>query len=378
MAKAESEGIHPAVRPRGLAARGRGTLDTLGFFGPPPDLPEQVAGRRRRGPRHRRSARGRRHRQRGRVRHGRQRIAGDVLPRVAGPFMPVPVVVVQGRRAARVRERRTLVFAVSFSGTPRRPSSRQRRPPPPAAASSPSPRAARCATWSRRPGPVVPSPPGIPMPAPGGCPGRPAPASCSTASGCSPARRRASSRRRPARRRRDAACRPDGNPARPGPPHRPHHPDRLRRGGLGAVAAHALEGPRQRERQGRPRSGTPSPSSPTTRCAAGASTATSPARFHARDLRHDHEHPRSRRRFDLVREVAREVVAGVARGAGRGRRAAGPAARPDVRRRLGRLYLAAQAGVDPGPIPALDDIKAALADEPTGVGGPAARERRPG
>ena len=43
-------------------------------------------------------------------------IVGDLLPVVAGPFMPVPVVVVKGYEPPSYVTDRTLVFAISFSG----------------------------------------------------------------------------------------------------------------------------------------------------------------------------------------------------------------------------------------------------------------------
>ena len=75
------------------------------------------------------------------------------------------------------------------------------------------------------------------------------------------------------------------------------------------------------------------------------------------NLRHDAEHPQVARRFDLVAELLREVVADVVevRAKGEGELAqlfdlvlVGDAV---------SLYLAAAAGVDPGPIPVLEEIK---------------------
>src|SRR5688572_5952610 len=43
-------------------------------------------------------------------------IAGDVLTVIAGPFMPVPVVVVKGYEPPSYVNESTLVFAISFSG----------------------------------------------------------------------------------------------------------------------------------------------------------------------------------------------------------------------------------------------------------------------
>jgi len=78
------------------------------------------------------------------------------------------------------------------------------------------------------------------------------------------------------------------------------------------------------------------------------------------NLRHEAEHPQVQRRFDLVTEMLREVVADVVevRAEGEG----------DLAQLLDlvivgdfvSLYLAAAEGIDPGPIPVLVDLKAAL------------------
>ena len=79
------------------------------------------------------------------------------------------------------------------------------------------------------------------------------------------------------------------------------------------------------------------------------------------NLRHDAEHPQVSRRFDLTTEVLREVMADVVevRAEGEG----------DLAQLLDlvlvgdvvSLLLAAHEGVDPGPVPTVDDMKAALA-----------------
>jgi len=79
------------------------------------------------------------------------------------------------------------------------------------------------------------------------------------------------------------------------------------------------------------------------------------------NLRHDAEHPQVSRRFDLVTDVLREVMADVieVRAAGEG----------DLAQLLDlvlvgdvvSLLLAGHEGVDPGPVPAVDDLKVALA-----------------
>jgi glucose/mannose-6-phosphate isomerase len=79
------------------------------------------------------------------------------------------------------------------------------------------------------------------------------------------------------------------------------------------------------------------------------------------NLRHDAEHPQVSRRFDLATEALREVMADVVevRASGEG----------DLAQLLDlclvgdvvSLLLAGHEGIDPGPVPAVDDIKAALA-----------------
>lgn len=80
------------------------------------------------------------------------------------------------------------------------------------------------------------------------------------------------------------------------------------------------------------------------------------------NLRHDAEHPQVSRRFDLVVDVLREVVADVVevRAAGEG-----DLAQLFDLALIGdfvSLHLAANEGIDPGPIPVLDEIKRQLAD----------------
>ncbi len=78
------------------------------------------------------------------------------------------------------------------------------------------------------------------------------------------------------------------------------------------------------------------------------------------NLRHDAEHPQVVRRFELVAEILREVVADIleVRAVGEG----------ELAQLLDlilvgdfvSLHLAAQEGIDPGPVPALDEIKQRL------------------
>ncbi len=80
------------------------------------------------------------------------------------------------------------------------------------------------------------------------------------------------------------------------------------------------------------------------------------------NLRHDAEHPQVARRFDLVADVLREVVADIVEvhAAGEG----------DLAQLLDlalvgdfvSLHLAGNEGIDPGPIPVLEDLKRQLAE----------------
>ena len=195
--------------------------------------------------------------------------------------MPVPVVVHKGYSIPNFIGENTLVLAVSFSGNTEetvdaatnammqggrvvahQPRRRARRP----GRDRGRPRTSSCPTASRCRGPAS-------------APRRCRCSSCSNGSGCSRAPRRGShaaveqleAPARPADRRRQR-----GRGA--GPAHRPHHPADLRRRRARRGRGHAVEDAGQRERQGTGLLQRATPSSATTRSAAGASTATSPAR----------------------------------------------------------------------------------------------------
>lgn len=78
-------------------------------------------------------------------------------------------------------------------------------------------------------------------------------------------------------------------------------------------------------------------------------------------FRHDFEHPQVTRRFDLTFDVIDEVVNDVVDVDGAGEGALAQLLDLVIQGDFISLHLAAQAGVDPGPIPVLADLKAALA-----------------
>lgn len=78
------------------------------------------------------------------------------------------------------------------------------------------------------------------------------------------------------------------------------------------------------------------------------------------ELRHDQEHPQESRRFELIRDVMAEVVNDIIEVPAQGE---GPLAQLFDLSFVGdvvSLHMAAQEGIDPGPVPVLDDLKAAL------------------
>jgi glucose/mannose-6-phosphate isomerase len=79
-------------------------------------------------------------------------------------------------------------------------------------------------------------------------------------------------------------------------------------------------------------------------------------------LRHDHEHPQVARRFELVAELIREVVAGIEEVRAEGEGELAQLLDLILIGDFVSLHLAAQEGIDPGPIPALFELKAKLAE----------------
>jgi glucose/mannose-6-phosphate isomerase len=79
-------------------------------------------------------------------------------------------------------------------------------------------------------------------------------------------------------------------------------------------------------------------------------------------FRHDFEHPQIARRFDLTHAVLDEVVHDVLDVQAQGEGELAQLFDLVIQGDFTSLHLAALAGVDPGPIPVLDDLKAALAE----------------
>jgi glucose/mannose-6-phosphate isomerase len=80
-------------------------------------------------------------------------------------------------------------------------------------------------------------------------------------------------------------------------------------------------------------------------------------------LRHEHEHPQIARRFELVAGAVDEVVDDIDEVWGEGEGALAQLFDLILFGDFVTLHAAAQEGLDPGPVPILDEIKAALREE---------------
>jgi glucose/mannose-6-phosphate isomerase len=78
-------------------------------------------------------------------------------------------------------------------------------------------------------------------------------------------------------------------------------------------------------------------------------------------FRHDFEHPQVARRFDLTFDVVDEVVHDVLDVTAAGEGALAQLFDLVIQGDFASLHMAVDAGIDPGPIPVLEDLKAALA-----------------
>ena len=85
-------------------------------------------------------------------------------------------------------------------------------------------------------------------------------------------------------------------------------------------------------------------------------------------LRHDHEHPQVVRRVELVKEIVDEVVASVQEVRAEGDGILAQLFDLVLFGDFTSLHLAYEVGVDPGPIPVLDEIKRRLAEPDLGGG----------
>ncbi|MGH9246417.1 MAG: bifunctional phosphoglucose/phosphomannose isomerase [Acidimicrobiales bacterium] len=290
-------------------------------------------------------------------------IAGDVLAAVAGPFMPVPVVVCKGYEPPSFVSEGTLCFALSFSGTTEETLE---------AASTAAVAGARMVVVARGgelgelaegwQAPYVRLPDGIPMPRAGiGALAIP-PLVVLEQVGLFPgATEWIGLAIEQLKRRRDELV-ADTNPAR----------DVARRigrtlpiiyggGELGGVAALRWKNQVNENAKAPAFVGVIPELTHNEVCGWGQHGDVTRQVFTLVELRHDHEHPQVMRRFDLVRDWVEEVVASIETVEAHGEGALAQLFDLILVGDFVSLWLAFQEGVDPGPVPVLDSIKAALA-----------------
>jgi glucose/mannose-6-phosphate isomerase len=289
-------------------------------------------------------------------------VGGDVLAAVAAPFMPVPVTVVKGYEAPSFVGEGTLCFAISYSGSTEETLEAAQEAAVAGARmvclSRGGPLAELAASWEA---PHIELP-DIPMPRAGiGAVSIP-PLIVLEQIGLFPgAGEYVTDAVTQLRRRRDQLAKPDSAAAATARRIGRTIPIAYGGGDLGAVAARRFK----------------------TQCNENAKVPafwnTHPELCHAEicgwgqhgdmtrqtmsvvEFRHDFEHPQVMRRFDITRDLTAEVVHGIERVAAEGEGALAQLLDLVFQGDLVSLHLAVELDVDPGPIPVLEDVKAALA-----------------
>jgi glucose/mannose-6-phosphate isomerase len=291
-------------------------------------------------------------------------IAGDVCTAIAGPFMPVPVIVQKGYAPPQFVSESTLVFAVSCSGNTEETIE---------AASMAAMAGARmvvvCAggelaslagEWGA---PHIPVPTSIPQPrAAIGALAMP-PLVVLEAVGLFPgASEWIADAVSQLKRRRDALVK-DGNEAE-GLARRIGRQLPLIYGGaaLGAVAAMRWKTQFNENAKVAAFWNTSPELTHNEVCGWGQNGDVTRQVFRLVNLRHDHEHPQIARRFDLVNEAVDEVVADLEEVRAKGDGALAQLLDLILVGDFTSIHSALQAGVDPGPVDILAQMKARLAE----------------
>jgi len=290
-------------------------------------------------------------------------VAGDLLTVVAGPFMPVPVVVHKGYSIPNFIDQHTVVFAISFSGeteeTVEAAIEAEAAGGRMVVLSSGGELERLAGEWGA---PHVPIAPGIPMPRAGlGAVAIP-PLVLLESMGLFPgARAWIDSAVVQLRTRRDALVR-DGNQAAA-------LARRIGRtmpivyggGGIGSVAAQRWK-TQINENAKCPAFANVHPELCHNEiCGWGQHGDVTRQVFRLVNLRHDFEHPQVGRRFDLTADLLAEVVGGVDEVRADGDGTLAQALDLMLFGDFVSLHLAADAGVDPGPVPILTELKQHLA-----------------
>jgi len=338
-------------------------LDTLGMFEAAAGLPEQIEG-----------AVGAAEAVDGLPHHddvehvvvlgmGGSGVAGDLLTVVAGPFMPVPVVVHKGYGLPNFVDEHTLVFAVSFSGDTEETVE---------SASDAADAGARVVAitrggelgrlagdWSA---PVVDVAADIPMPRAGlGAVAIP-PLVLLERIGLFPgASAWIAAAVDQLRRRRDQLAGDDDAASRLARQIGRQTPIIYGGGGIGGVAALRWKTQFNENAKTAAFCNQLPELCHNEICGWGLNGDVTRQVFHVVNLRHEFEHPQIARRFALLDEIMREVVGGVHEVVAEGEGALAQLLDLVMVGDFVTLRRAAQEGLDPGPVPVLDEMKRLLA-----------------
>jgi glucose/mannose-6-phosphate isomerase len=290
-------------------------------------------------------------------------IAGDVLAAIGGPFVPVPVVVTKGYAPPAFVGPGTLCFAVSFSGDTEETVQAAQTAAAAGAHMAVLARggelAALAPTWQA---PLVGLPDGIPMPRAGlGALTVPLILLLESVGLFRGATNWVSAAVAQLKRRRDALVRepsPAAEVAR-----RIGRTIPLVSGGgpIGAAAAQRWK-TQVNENAKAPAFAITIPELCHNEvCGWGQHGDVTRQMFSLVELRHDEEHPQEARRFELVRDILAEVVHDVIEIRAEGEGALAQLFDLMLFGDFVSLYLATHEGIDPGPVPVLDELKQALA-----------------
>jgi len=290
-------------------------------------------------------------------------IAGDIVKEVAGPFMPVPVVVHKGYGIPNFIDEHTLVFAVSFSGNTEETLEAVSEAAAAGGRLVAISHGGELGVLAAESGiPHVPIADGIPMPRAGiGAVGIP-PLVILERIGLFPgADSWIDAAVSQLHRRRDQLV-VDGNPAQTLARHIGRtFPIVYAGGGLGGVAAFRWKAQFNENAKVASFMNVLPELTHNEVCGWGQHGDVTRQIFRVVNLRHDFEHPQVGRRFELIDELVGEVVGGIDEVRAEGD---GPLAQLFDLVLFGdftSLHLATGEGVDPGPVPVLDYIKARLA-----------------
>jgi glucose/mannose-6-phosphate isomerase len=290
-------------------------------------------------------------------------IGGDVLAAVSAPFVPVPVTVVKGYEAPSFVGEATLCFALSFSGSTEETLEAAQQAAAAGARMVCASTGGQLADLAESWGALHVALPDIPMPRAGiGAVSIP-PLLVLDALGLFPgARQHVLQAVEQLKRRRDQLLAGKGDAHRVAQAIGRRIPLCYGGGALGEVAAWRLKCQINENAKAPAFANTHPELCHNEICGWGNHGDVTRQVLTVVNLRHDFEHPQVARRFELTEDILLEATAGVQQLFAAGGSALAQLFDLILQGDFVSLHLAAELDVDPGPIPVLEDLKAALAD----------------